>query len=234
MVDTTHVPEEKLPSWRALLLILMFPFSGFFVWYGFTSTTYRWWSVYCPAGTLISGPVGSQTAWDLAMGLAIFGGTLVAAGLIVGAGLGKVARVASLSVLPAVPIAAFGGFSHYCATPDTMAVSPGLFSQPVSYSWSEIRRVTADCWYHRGFPHHNLVLETRDGATVDFGGAIDAVPGAYTRIGEMLRNAHFTYDNNPALAHCLPGDGDLFAKRPGASGKSEMGAAVLQRTSDKR
>ena len=216
MVDITHFPEEKLPSWRAMLLILMFPLSGFFVWYGFTSTTYHWWSNSCPADTLISGPVGSQMAWSLGLGLAILGGTLMVASLIAGAGLRNAAVIAKFSLLPAIPLAAFGGFSHYCATPQIMVVTPGLLDQPVSYSWSEVRRVTADCYYHRGFPHHNFVVEMRDGVTVDLGEVIDTVPADYRRIGEVLRNVPFTYDNNPAAAHCLPGDGDLFRKRPGA------------------
>jgi hypothetical protein len=182
---------------------------------------------FCPDGTLVAGHL-------LGAGI-VFGLILSGTGLLL-AGIGYLGRrnpelssarqqksgiffVVGLSLAALSSVAWLDGlFSYYCATPQVIVVHPDPFLGPVTYTWSDVRRVFSGCSYGRGGMSVEFGLDMKDGRRIGLGGdSWHMLAKNYALVGAILQLVPYVYDNEGSK-RCPLRFRQLFSERPGGSG----------------
>jgi hypothetical protein len=111
---------------------------------------------------------------------------------------------------------------YYCATPTSIRVHPGIFGRSVSYSWSDVGRVSISCHgWHR--PEFELYMGSGlnsapggPGQSIGLGG--DSWPQLarnYAQVSAALSSVPFIYDTS-RIQRCSAKLAEFFAVRPGS------------------
>jgi hypothetical protein len=179
---------------------------------------------FCPANTLVAGHlVGAATAFGaIIVGMALLFGGVGLLGSnnpkLSGERQQRAHRIALIALVLTVPASLMwldGLFTYYCATPQSIVVHPDPFVAPVTYSWSDIRRISVGCQYGKGGMSLQFDLTMKDGHRIFFGGdSWSQLAKNYPQVSGILSMSIFDYDTTN-VTHCPQRWKDVFARRPG-------------------
>jgi hypothetical protein len=114
----------------------------------------------------------------------------------------------------AVPLSLIALPSYYWASPETISLKRAFWSPPLTYRWTDVTGVVAEC-FHKGKQNRDsFQLIMMDGKKIDLADRPAQFIAAYPRIDASLRAADFSFSSS-GLSQCPTDLEPLFARRPG-------------------
>jgi hypothetical protein len=206
-------------------------------WFPVGGLIFAWQAMRCPAITFYAdAPGGLHVLTTAPLVIAATGSGFLAAGWISGKGwprlgmaapgvpstrLSRSARrlrrqsiiIAGL-VASALPLSIASSFSQFCLTPEGIDYRAAPWGNFRDYTWSDVSRISAACWYGRRGWSAQYIIGLSDGSAIDIMGSATATEHAVPQVLRALHGHAVDFDAHGVSRNCGFANAAVLRERP--------------------